>query len=179
MARSPSATFFVLGALRLAHKDNIYQLPVLRITESAYRAVKNCKGSSPGASYKHIMAYLKPFSIVYGGNTDSEAVGGHQETPYPEQLRVGKGDCRSRKSISEDLLFAQHLMHGHGEQNDGCFWWKAGRMECPERYMGPEEASRWTALLNEGALPQQLQASREILTPQLVRRQAAAHNLRT
>ena len=41
----------------------------------AYWAVKNCKGTSPGARYGHVMSYMKPYVIIYGGNTGSEAVG--------------------------------------------------------------------------------------------------------
>lgn len=70
--------FFVfggaLGGGELAD-DNLYQLDFLTLTDKAYWAVKNCKGSSPGARYGHVMAYLKPYIIVYGGNTGSEAVG--------------------------------------------------------------------------------------------------------
>ena len=63
-----------LGGGQLAD-DNLYQLDFLTVTDKAYWQIKNVKGSSPGARYGHVMAYLKPFVIVYGGNTGSEAVG--------------------------------------------------------------------------------------------------------
>ena len=66
--------FFVfggaLGGGELAD-DNLYQLDFLTLTDKAYWAVKNCKGSTPGARYGHVMAYLKPYIVIYGGNTGS------------------------------------------------------------------------------------------------------------
>lgn len=53
----------------------LYQLDVLTITDQAHWSIVNCEGTSPGARYGHVMAYLKPFLIVYGGNTGAEAVG--------------------------------------------------------------------------------------------------------
>ena len=63
-----------LGGGQLAD-DNLYQLDFLTLTDKAYWQVKNCKGSTPGARYGHVMTYLKPYIILYGGNTGSEAVG--------------------------------------------------------------------------------------------------------
>ena len=70
--------FFVfggaLGGGELAD-DGLYQLDYLTLQDKAYWTVKNCKGSSPGARYGHVMAYLKPFIVIFGGNTGSEPVG--------------------------------------------------------------------------------------------------------
>jgi len=63
-----------LGGGELAD-DSLYQLDFLTLTDKAYWSIKNTKGTSPGGRYGHVMAYLKPFLILYGGNTGSEAVG--------------------------------------------------------------------------------------------------------
>jgi protein phosphatase len=47
----------------------------MNLTDKAIWEIKVCKGPSPGARYGHVMAYLKPYLIIYGGNTGSEAVG--------------------------------------------------------------------------------------------------------
>lgn len=55
----------------------MYQLDFLAINDrdKVYWSVKQTNGPSPGPRYGHVMGYLKPYLIVYGGNTGSEAVG--------------------------------------------------------------------------------------------------------
>jgi hypothetical protein len=45
----------------------------LTTTDNAFWAVKNCKESTPKARNGHVMAYLKPYIIIYGKNIYSEA----------------------------------------------------------------------------------------------------------
>lgn len=70
--------FFVyggaLGGGELAD-DTLYQVDTLTITDKAFWSGKACNGVSPGARYGHVMAFLKPFLIIYGGNTGNETVG--------------------------------------------------------------------------------------------------------
>ena len=49
--------------------DNLYVLDISAIGDKAYWSVKNTNGTSPGARYGHIMAFLKPYLIIHGGNT--------------------------------------------------------------------------------------------------------------
>ena len=39
------------------------------MTDKAYWSVKACNGTTPGLRYGHVMGYLKPFLVIYGGNT--------------------------------------------------------------------------------------------------------------
>jgi len=50
-------------------------LDFLTVNDKAHWSIKNCSKTSPGARYGHVMAYIKPYLVVYGGNTGSEAVG--------------------------------------------------------------------------------------------------------
>jgi len=46
-----------------------------KLTDDAVWILKNCKGS-PGTRYGHVMSYLKPFIIVYGGsNSGNQTIG--------------------------------------------------------------------------------------------------------
>ena len=49
--------------------DNLYELNLFQTTNEAPWKIRNCLGTSPGVRYGHLMAFLKPFLIVHGGNT--------------------------------------------------------------------------------------------------------------
>lgn len=57
-----------LGGGELAD-DTLYQVDTGTLTDKVYWSGKPCNGVSPGPRYGHVMAFLKPFLIIYGGNT--------------------------------------------------------------------------------------------------------------
>ena len=55
--------------------DNLYEIDTNLITDKVNWAVKDCKKTSPGGRYGHILGFIKPYLIVHGGNIGSESVG--------------------------------------------------------------------------------------------------------
>jgi hypothetical protein len=49
--------------------DQLYQLDLKNGDDNAVWSIVTYDGISPGRRYGHVMAYLKPFIIIFGGNT--------------------------------------------------------------------------------------------------------------
>lgn len=53
---------------------HLYQLDMRAGEDKAVWSIKNQEGNSPGRRYGHVMAYIHPFLVVFGGNTGIEPV---------------------------------------------------------------------------------------------------------
>lgn len=49
--------------------DNLYMLNIRAGEDRAVWSVKSNQPITPGRRYGHVMAFMKPFLVVFGGNT--------------------------------------------------------------------------------------------------------------
>jgi len=54
--------------------DDLYRLDLKDGEDSAYWSIISVVGTTPGRRYGHTLTYVKPFLVVFGGNTGAESV---------------------------------------------------------------------------------------------------------